>query len=122
VPLVLDTLHQRILSAIHKFPPPRRALASLLLSASNTYIRAKRLLSGMDVLFALRRPSVFQRLAAAALSLLLLPLYKLAQAAVFKKIREQLGITRAVISGGGSLAAHLDDFYEAAELPVLNGW
>ena len=26
---------------------------------------------------------------------------------------------KCVISGGGSLAAHLDDFYEAAGLPVL---
>lgn len=29
---------------------------------------------------------------------------------------------RTVISGGGSLAAHLDDFYEALGLQVLNGW
>ena len=26
---------------------------------------------------------------------------------------------KCVVSGGGSLAAHLDDFYEAAGLPVL---
>ena len=33
--------------------------------------------------------------------------------------REALGIMKCVVSGGGSLAAHLDDFYEAAGLPVL---
>ena len=34
-------------------------------------------------------------------------------------LREALGIMKCVVSGGGSLAAHLDDFYEAAGLPVL---
>lgn len=29
---------------------------------------------------------------------------------------------RTVISGGGSLATHLDDFFEVIGLPVLNGW
>lgn len=28
----------------------------------------------------------------------------------------------AIICGGGSLAPHLDDFFEALGLPVLNGW
>lgn len=41
---------------------------------------------------------------------------------VFGKIRAALGIMSTVISGGGSLARHLDDFYEALALPVLNGW
>ncbi len=34
-------------------------------------------------------------------------------------VRAALGIMKCVVSGGGSLAAHLDDFYEAAGLPVL---
>ena len=35
---------------------------------------------------------------------------------------QELGIQTCVVSGGGSLAPHLDDFFEAAGLPVLNGW
>ena len=38
------------------------------------------------------------------------------------QIREALGIRKTVISGGGSLATHLDDFYEAVGVTVLNGW
>lgn len=41
---------------------------------------------------------------------------------VYGKIREALGVRRAVISGGGSLAPHLDLFYETIGLTVLNGW
>lgn len=35
---------------------------------------------------------------------------------------QELGVQAAVICGGGSLAPHLDDFFEALGLPVLNGW
>jgi acyl-CoA synthetase (AMP-forming)/AMP-acid ligase II len=35
---------------------------------------------------------------------------------------QELGVQTAVVSGGASLAPHLEDFYEAAGLPVLNGW
>ena len=41
---------------------------------------------------------------------------------VYSKIRAALGISRAVVSGGGSLPPALDDWYEAIGLPVLNGW
>lgn len=38
---------------------------------------------------------------------------RLGAALVFGKVRAALGIMRTVISGGGSLAPHLDDFFEA---------
>ena len=41
---------------------------------------------------------------------------------VYNRIRQALGIRKNVISGGGSLASHLDDFYEVIGLEVLNGW
>ncbi len=47
---------------------------------------------------------------------------RLAVALVYGKVRAALGIRQAVVSGGGSLAPHLDDFYEAIGLPVINGW
>lgn len=38
---------------------------------------------------------------------------RLGAALVYGKVRAALGIRRAAISGGGSLAPHLDDFYES---------
>lgn len=38
------------------------------------------------------------------------------------KVRTALGVHGCVISGGGSLAPHLDDFFEAMGVSVLNGW
>lgn len=37
-------------------------------------------------------------------------------------MRAALGVRETMISGGGSLAAHLDDFFEAIGLTVINGW
>ena len=51
-----------------------------------------------------------------------LVVHRLGQVLVFGKIRAALGIMSTVISGGGSLAPHLDDFFEVLALPVLNGW
>ena len=41
---------------------------------------------------------------------------------VYGKIRAAVGVRRAVVSGGGSLQPHLDDFFEVIGLTVLNGW
>ena len=41
---------------------------------------------------------------------------------MFKKVRSALAVIRCIVSGGGSLASHLDDFFEALGLPVVNGW
>jgi long-subunit acyl-CoA synthetase (AMP-forming) len=49
-------------------------------------------------------------------------LRRLAGVLVYKKIRDALGIKKVAVSGGGSLAAHLDDFYETIGLDVVNGW
>jgi len=41
---------------------------------------------------------------------------------VYGKIRGALGVSKCVVSGGGSLQPHLDEFYEVLDLTVLNGW
>lgn len=48
--------------------------------------------------------------------------HRLGKLLVYKKIRQAIGIRQTVVSGGGSLASHLDDFYEVIGLEVLNGW
>lgn len=48
--------------------------------------------------------------------------YRLGQLLVYKKIRQAIGIRKTIVSGGGSLAPHLDDFFEILGVQVLNGW
>ena len=48
--------------------------------------------------------------------------YDLATKLVFAKIKDKLGINKAIVCGGGALAPHLDDFFETIGLEVYNGW
>lgn len=124
VPLVLDTLHARIMQRLRSATPLRAAVATALLGAGIAYVRARRVVDGVALQFALpgSQRSWAQLAAAALMSVLLRPLHMLASKLVYSKIREALGIRKTVISGGGSLATHLDDFYEAVGVTVLNGW
>lgn len=126
VPLVLSTLHDRVRATISKAPALRRLVASALIAASIAFVRARRVLEGMDVRLALARGSIvasmLARVTALLTSVLLAPLALLARRLVFAKVLQGLNIRKGVISGGGSLAEHLDDFFEAAGLPVVNGY
>ncbi|GIL51023.1 hypothetical protein Vafri_6984 [Volvox africanus] len=129
VPLVLDTLHTRVQQRLSAAPRHRAVIASALLAAGAAFVQARRIVMGLSVQQAL--PTIglaglvrrwAQILGAALLAALLAPLHWLASKLVYGKVREALGIRKTVVSGGGSLAAHLDDFYEALGLTVLNGW
>ncbi|KAH7444796.1 hypothetical protein KP509_02G092300 [Ceratopteris richardii] len=52
----------------------------------------------------------------------LYPLHKLAKILIYKKIYAAIGIKKAAITGGGSLAPHIDQFFEAIDVTLLNGY
>eukprot|EP00775_Hariotina_reticulata_P004816 gene4816-5063_t len=123
VPLVLDTLYNKVMVKLKSEATGiKRHIVSALLSASNAFIVARRLLQGRDLRYAVRPAGAASKLVALLTAALLAPVYALAQKLLFSKVRAALGIRKTVVSGGGSLAAHLDLFYEAVGLPVLNGW
>jgi long-chain acyl-CoA synthetase len=120
---VLDTLYNKVMQKLRADATGvKGVIVSALLSASNTFIMARRLLSGLDLRYALNPPTAGAKLTAIITAALLAPVYALAQKLVFSKVRAALGIRKTVVSGGGSLASHLDLFFEAVGVPVLNGW
>jgi len=124
VPLVVENLYKRIQSQIRSQPATKRAVADFLIKLGVAYTRARRIVTGSCVDYALTQPKFFflVRLAAALKCLLLLPLYKLAKKLVFSGIRSKINIQRVVVSGGGSLAQYLEDFFETVGLEIINGW
>jgi len=122
VPLVLDTLRSRVLATLKKASFIRKTLALSLLSAAIAYTRAQRIVHGVAVEYAMRAPPAMVLFKAWILSILLKPSNWLAQKLVTSKIKTALGVRKCVVSGGGSLAPHLDDFFEAVGIPVLNGY
>lgn len=122
VPLVLSTLRDRVLGALRSLPRVKSAVALFLLAAATTRARRLRVARGVDVRHAKKPPNAFDALLARVLVVLTWPLVFFARLAVFPKIREALGVGRGVVSGGGPLPGHVDDFYEAVGVEVSNGW
>jgi long-chain acyl-CoA synthetase len=68
-------------------------------------------------------PSAIQRLKANIKATALLPIHRIADKLVYQKVREATGgQIDQVISGGGSLARHLDDFFEIIGIEILVGY
>ncbi|GFR52122.1 hypothetical protein Agub_g14636 [Astrephomene gubernaculifera] len=149
VPLILDSLYSRVRHKLASGPQHEVAITSALLSAGVAYVRARRIVKGISLQHALpagndeegaeaaagagkgsaagggvvsllRRFS--QVVGAAVLMALLAPLHALAGVLVYGKVRAALGVRKTFTSGGGSLAAHLDDFFEAVGLTLCNVW
>lgn len=91
MPLVLDTLHGRVLATLRKASALRRALATALLAAAVGFVRARRVTAGVALQHALAPPPLLALAAAWLRRLLLAPLYALAQLLVAKKVREWVG-------------------------------
>ena len=122
VPLVLGTLYARVMAGLAAAGRIRAMLAKFLLAAGATHVRAMRVINGVDIRFALAPPNVFAAALARVVAAITAPLHRLAEKLVYPKVREGLAIKSAIVSGGGSLPTHLDDFYESIGLEVSNGW
>lgn len=122
VPLVLDTLYTKVAAKLKAETGIKGAVVAALMAASTAYVKARRIAEGCALQYALKDRPFWAYLRAVLTVALLLPLQRLAAALVYSKVRAAVGVRRTIISGGGSLATHLDDFYEAIGLPVLNGW
>uniref|UniRef100_A0A383VM20 AMP-dependent synthetase/ligase domain-containing protein n=1 Tax=Tetradesmus obliquus TaxID=3088 RepID=A0A383VM20_TETOB len=123
VPLVLDSLHSKVMAKLKsEATGAKGAIVAALLAASAAHVAARRTVTRLDLTYARASPPAAVRLAALVMMAVTTPLYALAQKLVFSKVRAALGVRKTIVSGGGSLPPHLDSWYEALGLPVLNGW
>ncbi len=92
-----------------------------MLAQSERYILVKRWLSEQDI--DRDPPTGFKKFGHQLAALLYAPLHALGDRLVYRKVREAIGPSfKQSISGGGSLAKHLDIFYEIIGLEILNGY
>nr|GMD65811.1 probable acyl-activating enzyme 16, chloroplastic [Ipomoea batatas] len=126
VPLVYETLYSGILKQINTSSPARKLIALLFLKISFAYKEAKRIYEGKCLTKDQKQPSylvsVLDWLWARAIAALLHPLHLLARKLVYSKIHSSIGISKAGISGGGSLSSHVDKFFEAIDIKLQNGY
>ncbi|MEG3879093.1 long-chain fatty acid--CoA ligase [Microcoleus sp. herbarium7] len=121
VPRIWESIYEAVQKQFREQPPNKQKLVNFLLSASQQYIEARRVFQGLTL--SLKPASAPEKLIARVKSILLSPVHAIAEKLVYQKVREATGGRfKWAISGGGSLAAHLDNFFEIANIGLLVGY
>ncbi|MBD2314336.1 long-chain fatty acid--CoA ligase [Desertifilum sp. FACHB-1129] len=121
VPRLWESIYEGVERQFREQPPKKQKLVNNFLAASGRYIEAKRTWQGLNL--ANLNPSLPQRLGAAVQMAMYYPVHRLGEQLVYKKVREATGgEIFQVISGGGSLAKHLDTFFEIVGIEILVGY
>ena len=122
VPRIWESVYEGVQKQFREQPERKQKLIRFFLGISQQYIQARHLSENLDLLH--QNPSTAERLSASAKAAALAPLHALGEKIVYKKVRDAVtgGMFRYAISGGGSLAKHLDDFFEIIGVGVLVGY
>jgi long-chain acyl-CoA synthetase len=121
VPRLLESLYEGIQKQFREQSASQQKLVNTFLNLSKKYIEARRIVAGLSL--DCLAPTFSQKLQAYAQMLILAPLHAIADKLVYTKIRAATGgKIQNMISGGGSLAKHLDLFFEIVGINVLVGY
>jgi len=121
VPRLWESIYEGVQKQFREQPKSKQKLINSFFKLSLAYIKARRIWQGLDL--ENLAPSGWERFAAGLKMLTLAPLHKLGDRLVYKKVREATGgCLELVVSGGGSIALHLEDFYEIVNIPILSGY
>jgi long-chain acyl-CoA synthetase len=125
VPELWVTLYKGVFHRIDAQGPARRRLVRWLVARSLSSAQARRVLTGREP--AVRPRSVLGRSAAYAWALAraaaLAPFHALADRLVYREVRAGLGGRLLFpLVGGGPLPDKVDEFFDAAGMPLLEGY
>ncbi|MGF1513734.1 MAG: AMP-dependent synthetase/ligase [Elainellaceae cyanobacterium] len=121
VPRIWESIYEGVQKQFREQPASKQRLVQFFMDASERYVKAKRTAGGLDLDNAL--PSPGQKAQAALAAAALYPLHRLGDRLVYGKVREAVGgQVGYLVSGGGSLAKHLDLFYEIIGVELLQGY
>lgn len=121
VPRLWESIYEGVQKQFREQPANKQRLIKFLLGISEKYIKARRVAQGLDLnnLHA----SAVERFAASIVAAALLPLHKLGEKLVYAKVREATGgRVKQMISGGGALPRHIDNFFEIIGVQILQGY
>ncbi len=121
VPRLWESIYEGIQKSLREQPQRKQKLVQFFLKLSDRYIKAKRTWQGLNLYNLTPTPS--QRLTAGITALALWLFHRLGDALVYRKIRAATGGKfEFIVSGGGSIAEHLEDFYEIIGIEILGGY
>jgi long-chain acyl-CoA synthetase len=121
VPRLWESLYEAIQKQFRDQPESKQKLVQFFFGQSQRYIEARRLVQGLDLTNL--NPSLTQKIGAQLWCWLLAPVHGLGDRLVYTKVRNALGGKfKASVSGGGSLAMHLENFFEIVGISLLVGY
>lgn len=121
VPRLWESIYEGVQKQFREQPENKQRLIKSLLAISDKYIKARRIAENLslDHLDA----SGIDRFSASIQASALLPLHALGEKLVYNKVREATGgKIKQMISGGGALPKHIDDFFEIIGVEILQGY
>ncbi len=121
VPRLWESIYEGVQKQFREQPPNKQRLINFFFAQSQRYILARRLVQGLDLNNL--SPSIFAKIWAGIQTIPLGLIHQLADKIVYKQVREATGgRVRFLVSGGGSIAEHLEDFYEIIGVDILGGY
>ncbi|MEC4802841.1 MAG: long-chain fatty acid--CoA ligase [Jaaginema sp. PMC 1079.18] len=121
VPRLWESVYEGVQKKFRSQPENKQRLVQFFLGMSERYIKAKRLQTGLDL--ENPKPTAGERFKAQLQTLLLAPIHGLGDRLVYNQVRAATGgQIKCTVSGGGSLARHLDTFYEIVGVPLVVGY
>lgn len=121
VPRLWDSIYEGVQKTFRDQPPGKQKLVQRFFKLSEKYIKAQRIANDLEI--EKPHPTSLERLKARLKSVLLLPLHQLGDRLVYQKVRAAVGgNVKYFVSGGGSLARHLDLFFEIVGIPLIVGY
>lgn len=122
VPRIWEAIRAAVLRNVNKGSNLKKSLFYFFLTVGQTHFTLLTMVRGLMPQFVKRSRWVDFSLAILPF-LLLTPVKLLGDLLVFKKIKQKLGSNfRAGVSGGGALPPHVDRFFQAAGIKILEGY
>ena len=121
VPRLLESIYEGVQKKFREQPANKQKLVNTLLDLSQRHIEGKRTWRGLRL--QTQPPSLPEKLLAGIQAAIFWPFHAVGEQLVYKTIKEGTGgKLKYFVSGGGSLAMHLENFFEIVGLPVLVGY
>ncbi|MDB9525756.1 AMP-binding protein [Oscillatoria sp. CS-180] len=121
VPRIWESIYEGAQKKFREQPASKQKLVNTLMWFSQKHIENQRTTNSLS----LDHPdtSPLRRLGSRVLAILFWPGHVLGEKLVYSKVREATGgQVKQLISGGGSLARHIDLFFEIVNVPILVGY
>lgn len=121
VPRLWESIYEGIQKQFREQPANKQKLVNFFLGISQRYIQARRIARGLTL--QLEPPATSEKLMANLQSIVLWPIHAVGDRLVYQKVREATGgRLKLAISGGGSLATHLENFFEILSIELIVGY